>query len=387
MIDEKSKAQCTGCSACVFSCPKQCIKMKPDNRGFLYPEVDHTKCIRCGKCDAVCDRTGIKVNKEYDLSAYGGYALDDDVHINSSSGGFFSVLAQSFLNEGGVVIGAAMSGDCYSVQHIISRSKKELLRLSGSKYLQSDLGDTFVRIRELLNDDVRVLFSGTPCQAAGLKAFLEREYDSLLCIDFICHGVPSPEVWKKYCEEVEEQENGKVVSVNFRDKTHCWIDFGDYIETDNGHSIFHSKLEDPYLRLFLNNYSLRPSCFECKHKGINRITDITIADFWGVRNVSQDLYDKRGVSLAIVQNDRGFDYINRISNKLRIEKIDVIKALDNNKAGIRSASKPDNIEDYWKDFPNLTIDQLANRYCPISVKSQLKLFALNSPFRKLLKNY
>lgn len=379
---------CCGCTACLAICPKKCIEMKDDEKGFKYPVVNRDLCIDCGACNRVCDRSSVTGEQEVHPKAYGAYTNDTELRHNSSSGGIFSVIAQEVLSKGGIVVGATMAPDCYSVRHICIETVDDLASLRGSKYMQSDMGSTLLQVKAALENKRYVLFSGTPCQVAGLKAFLGKEYSNLLCIDIICHGVPSPKVWKKYCKEIESHSGGKITNVNFRHKRYGWKQFGIVHHRSGKHNrsvIFHSKQQDEFMRLFLKNYTLRPSCYECSHKGINGNSDITIGDFWGVEQICPELYDGKGTSLAIIHTKKGEDIFQNIRHNLTIRETDLDMAISRNSAAIKSVYKPDGYDAFWQDFDTLPIKDLAKKYTPIAFSLRIKLAICMLPIVRRMK--
>ena len=372
MVDKKFQNECSGCSACAEICPVHCIKMTSDKQGFLYPEIDHNLCINCGACDRVCESATFRNVEETVPLAYAAYARDSQLRMQSSSGGFFSLAAEKCLEENGVVVGASMSPDCYHVEHTFVTNKESLQALRGSKYLQSHSEGVFHKIKSLLEEGTQVLFSGTPCQVDGLKAYLGRDYDNLLCIDFICHGVPSEKTWKKYCDEIEEKSGRKIASVNFRHKKYSWENITNPSLNKTGELIYKSRNEEPFLRLFLANYGLRPSCYECRHKGINRKSDITMADFWGIGNVLPAFSDGRGVSLILAHSSKGEKAISDLNDRLIVQAINGCRAIDYNTSCLESAYKPEKVGSFWKGIDDKTIQELADIYAPVSKKTRIK---------------
>lgn len=373
MVDKKAKQDCCGCTACASICPKNCIEMRTDEQGFRYPHINHESCIQCGLCDQVCEAASNKVVSKTTPKGYGAFAKDQEIRFNSSSGGIFTALAETVLEEGGVVVGAAFSDDFKCVQHIFVDSKNGIAALRGSKYLQSNIGDSFKKIKECLEEGKKVLFSGTPCQVAGLKAYLKTDYENLLCVDIVCHGVPSAWVWTKYCNEIEKKFKRRIDKVTFRHKKFGWEDYAISVSLKGERNLFLFKNEDPYIRLFLNDYTLRPSCYHCSHKGINRKSDITLADFWGVKKVLPELSDGKGTSLLFVHTEKGSEYIKRISDSVKMKEIDTVQAVNNNLSVIHSAKRPTDADNFWKDYENLTITELAQKFAPISTRKRLKL--------------
>lgn len=300
--------------------------------------------------------------------AYGGYANDTDILMSASSGGIFMLIARKILLEGGVVAGAAMDPENAGVIHIIIDNVSELPRLAGSKYVRSDIRGIFPRIKEHLASGRRVLFSGTPCQVTGLKNYLGQPYDNLLCIDIICHGVPEQKVWTMYRKYLDERFGSEVTSVNFRDKKRGWVDFGMGINFKNGYR-FTPRSYDPFFRLFLGNYVLHPSCYECAYKGLARSSDITLGDFWCVNKVAPHMYNRYGSSIVLIHNAKGLDHLNGIDAS--ISPIDLDKTVKYASALVKSAKKPSSYDDFKKDMNTMKLDSLADKYCPVRLISRL----------------
>lgn len=308
------KEECCGCSACYNICPVQAIEMKPDEEGFLYPIISEKKCIGCGRCKKVCPI--IHKPEKFSLKlAYGCYAKKWEEQMSSSSGGVFSVLARRILLEKGVVCGAAYDKN-QMVFHLIIDSEEELYKLKETKYVQSQINKIYVDIKKYLMQNKTVLFSGTPCQVAGLKGFLEKEYDNLICIDLICHGVPSPEVWKRYLEFVSNKR--EIEKVTFRNKSQGMNKITLDYQLSNGTIIKENYSESLYIKGFIQNLYVRPSCFECKFKGTTRCSDLTIGDFWAVKEYHPQFFNDRGVSAAIIHSENGKKWIDKVKGDLNI---------------------------------------------------------------------
>lgn len=263
-----------------------------------------------------------------------------------------------------------MSNDCKEANHIFVDNKNDLSSLLGSKYLQSNIGKTFQKIKISLNNNKLVLFSGTPCQVGALNNYLGKEYDNLICIDLICHGVPSPGLWKKNIEYIEKELHTKIENVNFR----CKKDNCAFGKTNDYQNLyFIPKEEDMYFRLFLSDYSLRLSCYDCKFKGISRNSDITLGDFWGINDFLPEMEDGKGVSLVIIHSEKGKRIFEKIRSHLKIEKIDTEKVFENhNDAMTKSAILPIYREQFWKDYQSLNINKLGNKYVPLTMKEKIK---------------
>lgn len=329
MINIIDKHKCCGCSACLSICPKGCISMSKDNEGFLYPNVDTGKCIDCGSCEKVCPVLHPIRTEEKPL-VYAAINKDETVRMQSSSGGMFTVIAESVLDRGGVVFGACFDSD-WNVVHDYTETKEGLARFRGSKYVQSNVGNSFTIVKTFLDSGREVLFSGTPCQVAGLKNFLRKSYSNLLTVDLVCHGVPSPEVWRKYlqeiiCREYDIKRNkynvrpGDYISnISFRAKDYGWKNFSLKIKFRNFREETIPFIDDSYMNAFLSNLSLRPSCYSCPTKGINMHSDITLADFWGIDKISPQIDDDKGCSLLFLHNRKSSYFLNNMKCILLIQ--------------------------------------------------------------------
>lgn len=385
MVDAKEKFTCSGCTACANACPAGCIVMKEDEQGFLYPVIDHEKCIQCGLCDTICEKAAAQTEEKKAPAGYGAVAKDTSLQRNSSSGGVFSLLCEEIIASGGVVAGAAFASDYKSVRHELVDRREDLRIFRGAKYLQSELGGIFSSVAQSLQDGRTVLFSGTPCQVDGLKAYIGEGGENLICVDMICHGVPSPLVWKKYCGEIEKKERGHVRSVNFRYKKYSWEKPSVETKTEHEKIIFRTKKEDPYMRLFLSDFTLRPSCYECRHKGINRKSDITIADFWGIDKVLPELASESGNSLVLVHTEKGRELFRKIQDHVNLKETDPVEALKYNGSAVHSSSKPMKLEEFWHLLDGSSVEELADGFAPVSSKTGVKSAITHSAVYKLLK--
>ena len=296
---------CSGCHACVNICPKQCITMASDEEGFLYPVADKEKCVECGLCEKVC--YAINPCKNENLpEVYACYNKDDAVRASSSSGGMFTLFAEHILNLNGVIFGAAFDENLI-VRHICVDNKEDVHKLRTSKYVQSIVGDSYKKAKELLENGRVVLFTGTPCQINGLMSYLGKKYDNLYTQDIICHGVPSSKVWKKYLEYTEKLHGSKVdstINPSFRAKTFGWLNFSVKINFENKTVHAETLKKDLFMRSYLSNALLRPSCYKCSSKGLQRISDVTLADFWGVNRVLPEMFDDKGTSLIFLNTEK-----------------------------------------------------------------------------------
>lgn len=329
--------KCTGCAACANTCPLQCIMMLPDIEGFLHPQIDIQKCVDCRKCVTVCPAQLGSVNGfKTEPATYAVYSAEHDTVECSSSGGFFSVLAKYIIQMGGVVFGAAFDTPT-AVHHISVRDIKSLYKLRGSKYVQSEIGLSYQEAEHELQQNKLVLFSGTPCQIAGLNHYLQREYDNLICVDIICHSIPSPKVWKAFVEETSIRSNSKISSVNFRDKRISWEEYCLSFQLEDGNECILGGDQNLYMQAFIGGLSTRPACYQCAFKGNNRESDITLGDFWGVSHIQKEAYNTRGTSLVIVNSKKGNAILNQIQSKLVIFPASMDSALHSNPAYSKSS--------------------------------------------------
>lgn len=300
----KVNEQCCGCGACVQKCPQRCISMKETADGFDYPDVDAARCISCGLCEDVCPLNMLKSAECADESVYIGYSNREEERKRSSSGGVFSLLAEKVLQRDGLVFGAAFD-DSFEVCHIGITNPEQLDALRRSKYVQSRIGETYQEAQNALEAGRMVLFSGTPCQIAGLKSFLGRDYPTLYTIDLICHGAPSPRVWKKYKEELRAHYASPIRAISFRNKDTGWKEFSVCFEFENGEKYASQLWSDPYMRIFLENICLRHSCYNCTFKGQRYYSDLTLGDAWGIGKKYPLKDDDKGTSAVVAHTSQG----------------------------------------------------------------------------------
>ena len=347
MIEITNKEHCSGCCACATVCPARCIKMMPDEEGFLYPVVDKERCTDCGLCEKRCPIINKYKSKEKEIISFASRAKNEKILLGSSSGGIFPLMAQWVLYQGGVVFGAAFSED-FSVEHIYIENEGELNRLQGSKYVQSKIGDAYIMAKVFLEEGRRVLFTGTPCQLGGLYAVLNKEYENLITLDIICHGVPSPMVWQSYVNTRESMAGASLEAVSFRHKKYGWQNYSLNMRFQNKEEYVSSHKEDLYFKAFLNDMSLRPSCHACEFKHKYRRSDITLADFWGIEKVCEGFEHGNGASLVLINSSKGKDLFQSISQETESESVDFDKAIAFNSAMIKSSPKNPNREEFLR---------------------------------------
>lgn len=369
MLIDKNK--CCGCASCANACPKSCISMIKDDEGFLYPHIDETICINCGLCKKACPVLNSINDEERVPEAYAVKIKDIDLRLKSSSGGIFSVLANYILQQNGVVCGAAMTSDCKGVEHIIIDKQEDLYRLRGSKYVQSTIGSIYKEILSVLNSERKVLFSGTPCQISGLRTFLSKEYDNLLCVEIICHGVPSPDLWAKYIDEQERKTGAKIVKVDFRHKKLGWKLFGTRLENSQRKVLYSTLRNDPYLLMFLRDYCLRPSCYNCHAKNFKSKADFTIADFGGIQNIIPEFFDDKGVSLVLIHNRKAQEVFESIKENIEFQKTDCMTAKKYNPSMIMSVKRPLERDSFYLDMNNMDFESLSRKYASVTLKQRI----------------
>lgn len=314
MIKILNPTDCCGCEACVHSCPRQCIEMKEDDKGFLYPEADGERCIQCGLCEKVCPRLNPDDCKA-PVRVSAAKNQDEAERKDSSSGGIFILLAKQVVLQGGVVFGVTYDENWMPV-HGCADNVRDLKQFQGSKYVQSRISGAFVKAKGFLEAGRKVLFSGTPCQISGLKHLLGKEYENLLTVEVVCHGVPSPKVWRDYLDYLKRETDitPPIEHISFRDKRNGWEDYDFVIaSSDSQNTIFREPFKDNlYMKCFLRNLSVRPSCFSCRAKGGRSRADISLGDFWDMKQYLPEFHDDKGVTLVHINSDKGLEYFRKI---------------------------------------------------------------------------
>ena len=330
LIDRKS---CTGCSACASICQNNCLSMAADENGFLYPQVDESACISCNLCVNVCPVLNQADVSEWSVQAYAVYSKDMPLRMDSSSGGVFSELAQAVIKQGGVVYGAAYN-EQFEVEHCGVEMLDDLTRLRGAKYSQSDLKDTFSEVSVRLIQGQKVLFSGTPCQVAGLKAFLRNNCENLFCVDVVCHGVPSPLAWKEYVRCRADIDNEGVLPrrINLRSKETGWSHYrySNVFEYDGGKMFSDINGNNLFMKLFVGDYISRESCSECQFKGYHSVSDITIGDFWGIWDIAPEMDADKGTSVVLIQSEKGKKLFSQIEDRVTVKPVSLEDASSQN---------------------------------------------------------
>lgn len=376
MLNLPDKSSCVGCNACAQACQSHSVVMTADSEGFKYPKIDISTCSDCGKCSNVCflnkKREPIK-----DFEIYAAKHKDEKIKYKSTSGGIFTPLAEAVIAQGGVVFGAAFDEN-FVVCHSAAQTKSDLQKFRKSKYVQSDIGNTYVEAQKALDAGKKVLFSGVPCQISGLKSFLRKEYDNLYCVDLICSGVSSPLVWQKYLDELEDRMNSKLVSVISREKeidNKALLPHQGNITLkvlfENGKSVYQHSGTDAnttaFYAGFLSRLYLRPACHICPVRGFTSVSDIMLGDFWRLERIYPDFFDTYedgtiipfGVSEVIIQSDKGASLFESVKDSLDCMKIDKNLLLDAKSFGnwfqlFHSFKPHHNRRDFFAQLPETT---------------------------------
>lgn len=358
-VIDVNKILCCGCMSCYNICKFSAISIQENEQGFLEPVVNKDKCKSCGACVRSCPVLNEKKEIGQDVypKAYAVVNIDENDRANSSSGGVFTLLATNVLNNDGVVFGAAFN-EKNMVEHIMIDDVKDINKLQGSKYLQSSIGNSYRKAEEMLDMGKLVLFTGTPCQIEGLKSYLSKEYENLYTQDVICHGVPSPKVWREYLKSLKINEKS---SINFRDKQNGWKKFALSLKSSNKNYLeYHG--ENRFMRAFLKNICLRKSCYNCSFKKYKRNSDITLADFWGIDKILPDMFDDKGTSLVIVNTRQGENIFNNILGFTKYVSVDLKEAVKYNSCMTQSVNLNAKREEFFDDLGHISFDELIDKY-------------------------
>ncbi len=371
MIDIKEKEKCCGCSACASICPKNCIEMKEDNEGFLYPCVDKKSCVECDLCEKVCPILNYKkTDKNHNQSAFIVQNKDKEVCRQSTAGGAFSAIGEYVIDQGGIVFGVELQDD-YFVRHIGVSDKEKLVKFRNSKYVQSYIGNSYKEVKEYLNSGRLVCFSGTPCQIEGLLTYLGGKPENLVLVDVVCRAVPSPGVWRKYINMISEKLGG-IKSVRFRDKT-LGYQYSTMELRDKNNRIYRGGSEShPWLRMFLSGMIIRPSCTECPFRAPYRKSDFTIWDCFNIHNIDKSFNENTGTTRMLIHTDKGKRIFENIKDNFKYKNIDVEVAIKNVKEMVFSPEFNVKRKEFFKDYENIPMDELINKYFPNTFKVKLK---------------
>ena len=391
-IQITDKAKCSGCTACVNVCPENAILMKPDQEGFLYPEVQEALCISCAKCQRICP---VQSHKEpvSNPVCYIVRNRDEEVLRDSTSGGAFTAFAAAIIKKNGCVYGAGYD-EKMRVICKQARTMEQLAEMRGSKFVQSELGDTFCRIKEELHVGETVLFTGTPCQVEGLLAYLGEKPDNLICIDFVCRGVPSPKLWENYVRTMEAKYDSKITAAKFKNKTYGYHATTMKVDFENGKTYYGSGRVDPMMKAFVTELASRPSCAACAFKTLNRNSDITMFDCYGFSKITNLPDDNRGYPSLLVHSETGRVMMSAVRNQFIVYEADAEEVVGVNGIMVRRSARPNSKRDQFYQLADIqTIDLAMAQIDPITEKDWLierakKLlykFNLIQTFKKIKK--
>lgn len=384
MIQINSKVQCCGCNACGDICAHGAITFKTDEEGFWYPEVDSSKCVDCELCESVCPMLNKRNANQTEPKVYGAYSNDELIRLDSTSGGVFSELANSFFQDGGFVSGAIYNEN-HLVSHIVTSNGELLPRIRSSKYLQSDVSGVYKQIFAALRTGHKVLFCGAPCQVHALKNFVgEKHQKNLTTIDFICRGVNSPKVWLKYVEMLEKRYNSRAIEIKAKDKKWGWHRFSMRVNFENGYEY----CEDRYTDLFFVGYLqagnfCRPSCYKCQFKGFPQASDISLADFWGIENIDQTMDQDKGTSLVLLNTQKGENLFDSIKGKVIYKQFssDVLAVKQEANTSLSASVK--NRDAFFYALDKMSFEQVANKFFPPKHKIVHTPLVLRRVWRKV----
>jgi coenzyme F420-reducing hydrogenase beta subunit len=334
MIDRISVEQCTLCGSCYNACPVDAISFKTLYLDFLYPAIDNSRCVGCDRCEKSCPILADKQEPEsgYPI-AFAARSRDEEARRKSSSGGVFYELASEILSEGGYICGAVFD-DHFHVKHIVSNTQKDLYRMMGSKYAQSDMGMCFRQIKTLLDEGKNVLFTGCPCQVAGLRTYIGRKHPNLLLVELICHGIPSDHMLQTYIGMQERKYGARLTRMEFRNKKKGWHNSSVRMEFENGRVHSEPMTFDTYMQGYFRGVTLKESCFSCQFRGFKSGSDLTIGDLWGAEISIPDMDDNNGLSAVIVNSEKGTLFLNR--NKIIRRQFEIDKILKYNQSLLTS---------------------------------------------------
>lgn len=365
MIQIVKKEDCCGCTACANACPRDAIRMVPDEEGFFYPQVDQERCVSCGICDAVCP---ISASKAHQGLAQGYIIRYRDAAIveQSTSGGAFTAFALNTLASGGVVYGAGYDENMRVVCKKAT-NPEDLREMRGSKFVQSNLGHTFRQIKSELEQGTRILFTGTPCQVEGLCAYLKAKPENLICIDFVCRGVPSPMLWENYVRMMQKKHGSKITGARFKHKTYGYHATTMKIDFENGKSYYGSGRVDPMMKAFVSELASRPSCGACAFKTLHRRSDLTMFDCYGFTKVTGMADDNKGYSSLIVQSEQGLRLLEAVKAELTVYPASTEALVEANGIMVRHSAKPNPKRSrFYSLAREMPIDQAMEQVSPIT---------------------
>lgn len=372
LLLEKTE-DCCGCTACYASCPTGVIRMTSDREGFAYPQIDETKCVQCGLCQKVCCLHGMSRETHYanQIEIVAAKHTSNDVRMSSSSGGAFTAISDVVLQRSGIVYGAIYDNEIRVIHsRAMTQSQRDAMKVS--KYVQSDLGNTFQCVRNDLVAGKEVLFSGTPCQVEGLKHYLGGEYPNLLTVDIICYGVPSPKMFAEHIKQIQQKRHNRVAQYSCRAKCLGWHKHIEQAVFSNGRVEYGTPLLQQHKCLFHSGMILRPSCYQCQFSNLYRPADLTLGDFWGIETCMPDYDDNIGVSLILANSDRGKEMLSEIQQKMNWRASDTTGRQPHLQ---HPAKKPEGRERFWQEYEQRGYRYVARKYGENNLKRYIKYAA------------
>lgn len=372
---------CTGCMACYNICSKNAINFKEDREGFFRPVINEEKCTKCNRCKRVCPSNELTIERNMPKKTYACWVKDEELRKGSTSGGIFSALAEVILRKDGVVFGVELNHNLKAI-HGVADKMHEVSKFRGSKYVQSEIGTIFKNVKQYLEEERSVLFTGTPCQIAGLYGYLGKDYENLITCDLVCHGVPSPRVYQDYLTYIKKRYKSNPKEIKFRFKKPSWRVFSMYIKFENDREYIKDTNHDPYIVGFLRNYFLRPSCYKCQFTTPQRQGDLTIADFWGYKGP----HDEKGISLTLANSEKGESVLKECANIHIVERT-LEEAIAGNACLSHSFDIPQDRAIFWKDYNEKSFEEIIKKYFyPKKLSLKMKIYNLTTyQQRELIK--
>jgi acetyltransferase-like isoleucine patch superfamily enzyme/coenzyme F420-reducing hydrogenase beta subunit len=377
MIRIDRREDCSGCSACVDACRHGAIELAIDEEGFWYPHVNASLCMNCGSCERTCPQLhagDLKSDRAAEPAVYAAYCRDGELRRESTSGGIFSTLANAMYDRGGYVGGAVYSEEL-TAKHLVSGNRDDLGRIRGSKYSQSHTAGVFRQVEKILVEGGQVLICGAPCQIAGLRLYLGKEYEGLVTVDFVCAGMNSPKIFRKYLESLERVHGARVVSIQSKNKDQGWRSLGCKVTLSDGRTCLRLGRDDDFVRGFIEARCFcRPVCYECKYRGFPRISDITLGDFWGIEKVDRTMDDNKGTSVVLANTPKGKVYYESLKDAVVSKEVKLTDVLPWNPALVSSFAVPalDRTQ-YYADVDKLGFEVAAKKYYPSNGKLLTKV--------------
>lgn len=388
MIDKYNDIECNGCQMCKEICTQKAISYQTDTYGFWKPHVDYEKCSKCGLCVKRCPNKNLPINSFNQPIVKAVWSIEDEVRLGSTSGGAFYEFARKILCEDGYVVGCVYDEDFKGAHHVIIHSMEELKPLMVSKYVESSMEGIYPQIKEAVLTGKPVLFVGAPCQCGGLISYLNKRYENLIIMDFLCRGANSPKAHRHYIEYLEDKYESKMINLRSKDKRNGWEQFGQSATFANGKEYFAHRSED--LRVVAYHYGnlmVRESCLDCKFKTLPRYSDLTLGDFWGIKKEEVDDIDK-GVSLLFINSEKGMELFDSITDRVVFINKTLEDAKRGNPAIYQSATCSKNREEFLAHLDDASFDVLVARYRDYPPKGMKLIYTkVKSKMKSIVKKF